>query len=88
MDFRLPTDYRKATFRRLYGETELYRSLLQTYTKPLFSWRKALSASHDNRTLYDFARRRPREARVLAFHSRRGSTSPLYEELREKYPDR
>ena len=30
MDFRLPTGYRKATFRRLYGETELYRSLLQT----------------------------------------------------------
>ena len=48
MDFRLPTGVRKAAFRRLYGEAELYRSLLQTYTKPLFSWRKALSASHDN----------------------------------------
>ena len=28
-----------------------------------------------------------REARVLEYHGRRGSTSALYEELREKYPD-
>ena len=29
----------------------------------------------------------PREKRVLTFHRRYGTTSPLYESLREKYPD-
>jgi len=29
----------------------------------------------------------PREQRVIEFHSRRGTTSALYEELRRKYPD-
>ncbi|HUK53851.1 MAG TPA: hypothetical protein VL099_11230 [Candidatus Binatia bacterium] len=28
-----------------------------------------------------------RECRVLRFHKRRGTTSPLYESLREKYPN-
>ncbi len=29
----------------------------------------------------------PEEARVLNFHKARGTTSPLYEQLRQKYPD-
>lgn len=29
----------------------------------------------------------PRDAKVLAFHKKRGTTSPLYEELCRKYPD-
>jgi hypothetical protein len=29
----------------------------------------------------------PRERRVLAFHKSHGSSSPLYEEIRRKYPD-
>ena len=29
----------------------------------------------------------PREARVLRYHTRRGTTSPLHESLRAKYPD-
>ena len=65
MDFSLPRGHRKATFGRLYSQLELYRSLLQTYTKPLFSWRKALSASHDQRTLYDFARHTPQNVERL-----------------------
>ena len=28
-----------------------------------------------------------REARVLGYHKKRGTTSPLYESLRRKYPD-
>ena len=40
----------------LYSETELYKTALRVYAKPLFSWRKALSASTDQATLYDFAR--------------------------------
>jgi hypothetical protein len=39
----------------LYTQTELYRSAVRVYTKPLFHWRKALCTSTDGRTLYDFA---------------------------------
>lgn len=41
----------------LYREAELYKAAVRLYTKPLFSWRKALSTSTDDRTLYDFARK-------------------------------
>ena len=40
----------------LYREADLYKAALRVYTKPLFAWRKALAASADGRTLYDFAR--------------------------------
>lgn len=43
-------------WRDLYCEADLYKSAVRLYTKPLFSWRKALFASTDNRDLYDFAR--------------------------------
>ena len=79
MDFSLPPGRRKARFRDLYNEVELYRALLRTYTKPLFRWRKALTMSHDGATLYDFARRTPRNAERLhrsliraRFHFREG----------------
>jgi hypothetical protein len=41
----------------IYKETELYKAAVRLYTKPLFAWRKALTASTDERTFYDFARR-------------------------------
>lgn len=40
----------------VYREAELYKAAVRIYTKPLFSWRKALFASTDKRDLYDFAR--------------------------------
>ncbi len=40
----------------LYREAELLKAALRIYTKPLFSWRKALQRSTDGGTLYDFAR--------------------------------
>jgi hypothetical protein len=40
----------------LYDESELYKSAVALYTKPIFAWRKALFTSTDNRDLYDFAR--------------------------------
>ncbi|MGH7744886.1 MAG: reverse transcriptase domain-containing protein [Candidatus Dormibacteria bacterium] len=40
----------------MYRETELYKAAVRIYTKPLFSWRKALFASTDKKDLYDFAR--------------------------------
>ncbi len=43
-------------WRNLYREAELYKAAVRIYTKPLFSWRKVLFASTDNRDLYDFAR--------------------------------
>lgn len=46
----------KLRWRDLYREAELYKAAVRLYTKPLFSWRKALFASTDNRDLYDFAR--------------------------------
>lgn len=44
-------------WREFYSEAELYKAAVRLYTKPLFSWRKALSTSSDGLTLYDFARR-------------------------------
>jgi hypothetical protein len=41
----------------VYREAELYKAAVAIYTKPLFSWRKALFTSIDDRDLYDFARR-------------------------------
>ena len=41
----------------LYCEAELYKAAVRLYTRPLFTWRKALVTSSDGRTLYDFARR-------------------------------
>ncbi len=46
----------KLHWRDLYREAELYKAAVRLYTKPLFSWRKALFASTDKRDLYDFAR--------------------------------
>jgi len=43
-------------WQNVYNETDLYKAAIRLYTKPLFSWRKALAASSDQRTLYDFAR--------------------------------
>ncbi|MGB6598351.1 MAG: reverse transcriptase domain-containing protein [Candidatus Acidiferrum sp.] len=43
-------------WRDIYREAELYKAAVRIYTKPLFSWRKALFASTDRRDLYDFAR--------------------------------
>jgi reverse transcriptase-like protein len=40
----------------LYREAELYKSAVRIYTKPLFSWRKALFTSTDKKDFYDFAR--------------------------------
>jgi len=53
---RRETEYR-LRWRDIYSEAELCRSALRIYTKPLFQWRKALCASVDGRTLYDFASR-------------------------------
>jgi hypothetical protein len=64
-DYSLPAQYRKATFKRLYSELELQRAALRMYTKSLFSWRKAISRSHDDRTLFDFARRGPQNVERL-----------------------
>ena len=41
----------------LYSEAELYKAAVRLYTRPVFSWRKALAVSTDHRTFYDFARR-------------------------------
>jgi retron-type reverse transcriptase len=41
----------------LYYESDLYKSAIRVYTKPLFRWRKALGRSTDGKTLYDFAER-------------------------------
>lgn len=46
----------KLCWAHIYRETELYKSAVRLYTKPLFQWRKALVTSHDGGTLYDFAR--------------------------------
>jgi len=47
VDFSLPQGRRRARFDQLYSQLELYKALVRTYTKRLFSWRKALSRSHD-----------------------------------------
>jgi hypothetical protein len=46
----------KLAWQQIYSEAELYKAAVRLYTKPLFSWRKALSTSVDERTLFDFAR--------------------------------
>ena len=51
-----PGARKKLRWRDLYREAELYKAAVRIYTKPLFSWRKALFASTDKRDLYDFAR--------------------------------
>jgi len=51
----LPASRRKATFARIYSELALHQAVIRVYSKPLFTWRKALGRSHDERTLYDFA---------------------------------
>jgi Reverse transcriptase (RNA-dependent DNA polymerase) len=43
-------------WRDIYREAELYKAAVRIYTKSLFSWRKALFASTDQKDLYDFAR--------------------------------
>ena len=77
LDFSLKNLPRKARFQALYGEAALYRAVLKTYTKSLFYWRKAIAKSHDERTLYDFARQTPQNVERLhdllkrrAFHFR------------------
>src|SRR5579859_3911278 len=57
----------KCRWRNLYREVDLYKCALRLYTKPLFSWRKALLTSTDNKDLYDFARRGPQN--LAAIHS-------------------
>ena len=52
----LPPTHRKATFAQVYSELALHQAVIRAYSKPLFTWRKALGMSHDGRTLYDFAR--------------------------------
>ena len=51
----LPATHPKATFDRIYSELALHQAVIRAYSKPLFTWRKALGRSHDGRTLYDFA---------------------------------
>ena len=69
----------KATFNSIYSRLALYATILQVYTKPLFSWRKALTMSHDGRTLYEFAKHTPQNTEMLhtalvrnEFHFREG----------------
>ncbi len=56
---------RRLRFGDIYNELALNKAALQVYTKPLFAWRKALSFSHDEKTLYDFARHTGRNLRRL-----------------------
>ncbi|MGC2887920.1 MAG: RNA-directed DNA polymerase [Candidatus Acidiferrum sp.] len=51
-----PGPQAKLRWRDVYREAELYKAAVRIYTKPLFSWRKALFASTDKKDLYDFAR--------------------------------
>ena len=51
----LPASHKRATFDRVYSELALHQAVIRAYSKPLFTWRKALGRSHDGRTLYDFA---------------------------------
>ncbi len=79
LDFSLPSGRRRARFDDVYSELALHRAALKAYTKPLFSWRKALQTSHDGHTLYDFARHGQRKLEQLhhafsnrEFHFREG----------------
>jgi hypothetical protein len=49
------TAVEKLVWQSIYRETELYKSAVRIYTKPLFQWRKALATSSDGGSLYDFA---------------------------------
>jgi hypothetical protein len=78
MDFS-PGGHSKATFGSLYTEAALYKAVIKVYTKPLFYPRKAVFVSHDNRTLYHFARHAARNVEALhralvnrEFHFREG----------------
>ncbi|HXJ13453.1 MAG TPA: RNA-directed DNA polymerase [Candidatus Limnocylindrales bacterium] len=55
----------KCRWRDLYHEAELYKCAVRLYTKPLFSWRKALLTSTDKKDLYDFARRGPQNLAAI-----------------------
>lgn len=55
----------KLNFFSIYDKSALYDAVLRVYTKPLFSWQKALLMSHDGRTLYDFARHTSRNVQRL-----------------------
>ena len=46
---------RPLRWKDIYSEAELYKAAVRIYTKPVFHWRKALCASTDGKTLYDFA---------------------------------
>jgi RNA-directed DNA polymerase len=50
------SDRQRLRWSDVYREADLYKAAVRLYTKPLFSWRKALFASTDKRDLYDFAR--------------------------------
>jgi hypothetical protein len=60
-----PSGEGKLRWRDLYREEELYKSAIRLYTKPLFSWRKALFSSTDKKDFYDFARRGPQNLSEL-----------------------
>ena len=61
----LPQQDHRLRFDQIYSLLSLHRAVLQVYTKPLIVWRKALSHSHDARTLYDFARQSGRNIERL-----------------------
>ena len=69
---------RGTLWNHVYSETELYRSAVALYTKPLFRWRKALSRSTDGQTFYDFAARGMRHLHALhtALRNRRFAYRP------------
>ncbi|HEU4785951.1 MAG TPA: RNA-directed DNA polymerase, partial [Gemmatimonadaceae bacterium] len=53
------------TFGSVYSKAALYEAALKVYTKPLFQPSKGFVASHDGRTLYDFASRGARNMQRL-----------------------
>ena len=61
------TEVHLLRWKDVYREAELYKAAVRVYTKPVFQWRKALSASTDGKTLYDFAARGL--ARLDAMHA-------------------
>ena len=44
----------KSKFADIYSELALNQAALRAFTKPLFTWKKALGQSHDGLTLYRF----------------------------------
>lgn len=78
-DLRLPLPQKSATFLAVYDASALYSAALRVYTKALFCSQKALSMSHDGRTLYHFAQHGARNLERLhaellrqEFHFREG----------------